>query len=113
MPLGSKLVGFVSSRDGGVPGYGTLLHALYQTPNSEVLGKSLVAAKSKINRRSIFVHELLSITMSLDLMLQCMKALEFDHKHLPLKLINLGDSACVSHLFNTGIRIKSTMSILY
>ena len=109
VPSGNTLIGFVASRDGGVPGFGTLIHALH-SKDSRNLETSLVAAKSRIARRSVFVHELLSISLSLDLILQVLDSLEFDHSDHKFEIISIGDSASVAALFNIGLTIKSILA---
>ena len=109
VPYRSKLKGFIASRDGGVPGFGTLVHAIHEDHNKK-LDTTLMGAKSKVSRRSVFIHELLSITLSFDLISQLIDSLEFDHKEKDFEIISVGDSASVAALFNLGLTIKSTLA---
>ena len=110
VPEGGELVGFVASRDGSEAGYGSLVHALYSMPDSDKLGRSLVAAKSKVCRRGPFVNELLSIRQAMDLLLQVLEPLRFDISKDQLEIINIGDSTACSAFFNPGLRITSSLA---
>ena len=112
IPVDHNLKGFIISRDGGAPGFGILGHCLSQHKEDEEgtrLMRRVCLAKSKVCKRNVFCHEMLSTVLAMEQMKMLMECLLFDYSEKDLQMISLGDASCVSCLFNPALSIKNML----